>query len=66
MIDQSNIVARIVAEDDGYYLFIRDEFIRSYKTLPAAKGQMTKRLLKLFSDEHKKYYSLQTIEGGAK
>lgn len=63
MVDQSNIVSRIVAENDGYYLFIRDEFIRSYKTLSAAKGQQTKRLLKLFSDEHKKYYSLERIEG---
>jgi CHASE3 domain sensor protein len=59
MIDQSHITGRVNRENDVitgkpiYLLFINDEFIKEYKTYPAALGQMTKRIKKLFNDEYK-------------
>lgn len=64
MIDQLHITGRIIAEDDGYYLFIRDEFIRSYKTYPAAKGQLSKRLTNLYNDELKRQFLLEVANNG--
>jgi hypothetical protein len=57
MIDQSHITGRVTCENDVitgkpiYLLFIQDEFIKEYKTYPAALGQMTKRIKQLFNDE---------------
>jgi CHASE3 domain sensor protein len=57
MIDQSHITGRVNREHDVitgkpiFLLFINDEFIKEYKTYPAALGQMTKRIKQLFNDE---------------
>lgn len=62
MIDQSNITGRVTREHDVvtgkpiYLLFINDEFIKEYKTYPAARGQLTKRLNKMYYQAHVRSY----------
>jgi hypothetical protein len=62
MIDQSNITGRVTREHDVvtrkpiYLLFINDEFIKEYKTYPAARGQLTKRLNQMYYQAHVRSY----------
>jgi hypothetical protein len=62
MIDQSHITGRVTCENDVitgkpiYLLFIQDEFIKEYKTYPAALGQMTKRLKQIYNEAYKAAY----------
>ena len=62
MIDQSNITGRVTREHDVvtgkpiYLLFIQDEFIKEYKTYPAARGQLTKRLNQMYYQAHVRSY----------
>ena len=62
MIDQSNITGRVTCEHDVvtckpiYLLFINDEFIKEYKTYTAARGQLTKRLNKMYYEEYMRGY----------